>query len=54
MVDEIIEQYRKLKQIVATFIDGGKENENDFIAFVKECIKEFSELLEKPEEDKEV
>ncbi len=53
MTEKIIEEYKKLKLIVSTFIEGGKENKDDFIGFVKEWSKEFVEVLKNSEGDKE-
>lgn len=50
MDEKIIEQYKKLKDIVSAYIEGGKADKEKFIEDVKANIKEFSELLEKPEE----
>lgn len=53
MVDEIIKQYTKIKELVAAFIARGKTDEEGFIEEMKLAVKEFSELLEKPEEKPE-
>lgn len=52
MPEKIIEKYRELKAIVGAFIDGDKAEPEKFIEDVKAKVKEFSELLEKPEEEK--
>ena len=53
MDEKIIEQYTKLKEIVAAYIEAGKTDKDKFKEDVKANIKEFSELLEKPEEPAE-
>lgn len=50
MDEKIIEQYTKLKEIISAYIEGGKADKDKFKEDVKTNIKEFSELLEKPEE----
>lgn len=53
MVKKIIVQIDKLKKTVETLTDGNEQKEKEFVVAVKACIKEFSALLETPEEPKE-
>ena len=50
MDEKIIEKYEELKLIVADYFKRDKTEPEKFIDEMRTKVKEFSELLEKPEE----
>jgi len=51
MTDKIIAKYEELKEIVKNFFKRDKTEPERFIDEVKAKVKEFSEMLEEPEEE---